>query len=258
MKYTLLTGASSGIGYELSKILASHHHNLILVARSADKLDQLKSELPSDIDVIVYPLDLTDEDKTDVFLSWLDDGNYQIDLLVNNAGRGLLSDYLESDYEDQASMVRLNILSLMKLSHHVGNMMKKQGQGTILNISSIAAYTSGPYMSVYYASKAFVTSFSEGLAEELKPYNIKVKVVAPGPTSTGFEKQAHMENSKAFKLFAPASAYDVALFAYNALDKKRIVYNYGLGVKASNFFCRLLPRIIPRLFIKRLNQNRKD
>ncbi|MBR2808862.1 MAG: SDR family NAD(P)-dependent oxidoreductase, partial [Erysipelotrichaceae bacterium] len=75
MKYTLLTGASSGIGYELSKILASHHHNLILVARSADKLDQLKSELPSDIDVIVYPLDLTDEDKTDSFLNWLDDGN---------------------------------------------------------------------------------------------------------------------------------------------------------------------------------------
>lgn len=246
MTYALITGASGGIGMELAYIMASKGHNLILVARSTDKLNEIKAEIEEKykVKVKVISADLT---KTGSVEQVYEETKVMtVDVLVNNAGFGDCAAFLDSDWKHQRNMLELNVCALMEMSYLYGNDMKKSGRGKILNIASIAAVCAGPYMSVYYASKSCVLSFSQAMAEELKGSGVTVTALCPGPVETGFEKAANLENSKMFTYFKPASAKAVAKHGYNAMMKGRVVVFHGMTVKLINAAAKLAPRLFAR------------
>lgn len=255
MNYTLITGASSGIGYEFSKVFAKERHNLVLVARSKNKLLQLKSKLEQKYGVSVFILDkdLTSLNAVQEIFDLIQSKEISIDILINNAGFGYHSGFLDSNWYKQKNMIELNIIALMEMTYVFGNEMRIQGYGRILNLSSAAAFSSGPYMSIYYASKGFVLSFSEALAEELKGTGVTVTALCPGPTATGFETAADMKNSKMFTLFKPASASDVAKSGYKALMSGKTVKYHSIPTQLMNIGARLSPRNITRKFAKSIN-----
>ena len=195
MAYTLVTGASGGIGMALAKEFAKHGHDLIIVARTAEKLELLKTELEKEygIHVEAVAADLSKEAERESLFRYTQQKGMEVENLVNNAGFGDSNAFLEAAWVRQKNMVELNILALMHLTHLYGNEMKKKGKGRILNLSSVAAFSAGPYMSIYYASKGFVLSLSEAMFEELKGSGITVTALCPGPTATGFEKNAGMK-----------------------------------------------------------------
>ena len=161
----LITGASNGIGYELSKIFAKNGYNLVLIARSKSKLDNMKKKLEAQYGntTTVIVQDMTKEDAAEEIASLLDGYEINVYILVNNAGFGDHTGFLDSDWNKQKHMVELNITALIQMTYVFGAKMRRRGYGRILNLSSVAAFFSGPYMSIYYASKAFVLSFSEAV-----------------------------------------------------------------------------------------------
>lgn len=255
MKYSLITGATGGIGYEIAKVFAINKHNLILVARNKEKLEQIKNEFEKiySIAVVVIPMDLSNIDSGKYLYEKTTEDGYIVDNLVNNAGFGDLNGFLDSDWEKQYKMLQLNITTLMEMTYLYGNDMRKAGQGHIMNVASIAAFCAGPNMSNYYATKAYVLSFSEAIAEELKGTGVTVTALCPGPTSTGFEKAAKMDNSKMFTFFKPATAENVARYGYNKMMKGKVVAYYGVISKIMNIGVRLVPRSITRKLAKAIN-----
>lgn len=252
MNYVLITGASRGIGYELSQIFAKNHYNLILVARDQELLKNLQAKLISEYHVKVEIIcqDLTAEDACDKVYQITTQHKYAIDILINNAGYGDHTSFLEADYHKQDKMIDLNIKALMKLSYLYGNDMKNRRTGRILNIASVVAFCAGPYMAVYYATKAFVLSFSQALAEELKEYNITVTALCPGPTLTNFSATAHAQKSARFQKIKPMNATKVAKIGYKACLKGRTVKYCGFSTHMLNICSRLFPRVITRKFSK--------
>lgn len=160
---------------------------------------------------------------------------------MNNAGFGDKASFVDSDWNRQENMAKLNILALMKMTYVFGSDMKKRGRGRILNLSSVAAFSGGPNMSIYYASKAFVLSFSQSVNAELKPYGVTVTALCPGPTATGFEKAAGMKQSKMFSLF-PQKPHDVAEVGYRACMNGKAVKYHSPVTYGFNFLSRILPR----------------
>ena len=217
--YTLITGASGGIGYEFARVFAKENHNLILVARNIDKLEHIKKELELKYKIIVkvFSIDLSERDAANELYNKVNNSRLNVDNLVNNAGVGDWAGFLDSNWDRQYDMVQLNITSLMQVTYLFGNDMKENGAGHILNLSSVAAFSAGPYMSNYYASKGYILSFSQSIAEELKDTNVKVTAYCPGPTSTGFEKEAGMKESKMFTFIKPAKAKSVAEYGYKKI-----------------------------------------
>lgn len=243
--YALITGASGGIGKELAKVYAHKKYDLILVARNEKALDSVKSEIEKKYhrDVIVIPMDLTKENAADEIHEALKEMMIYPEVLVNNAGFGDKAAFVDSNWNKQENMVKLNILALMKLTYLFGADMKERGHGKILNLSSVAAFSGGPKMSVYYASKAFVLSFSEALNAELKSYGVSVTALCPGPTVTGFENAAGMKQSKMFTLF-PQKPRKVAKAGYKACEKGKAVKYHGPVTRGFNFLSRILPRSV--------------
>lgn len=252
----LITGASGGIGMEFARIFAQNGHDLILVARSRDKLEALKEELETRyaVDVGVYPADLTSSTEIENLYEYLTYANLRVDVLVNNAGFGDLGAFLDSAWERQQALIDLNITALVRLTYLIGNDMKKRGSGKIINLSSVAAFSAGPNMSLYYASKSFVLSFSESLAEELKGSGVTVTALCPGPTATGFEKNANMGKSVMFSRFKPATAEQVAKAGYHAAMRGKNVKYHGFVTYAFNIASRLLPRSAARSFASGMNR----
>lgn len=189
MKETvLITGASSGIGKVFALEYAKLGKNLVLTARSEDKLKDIKKELEEkfSIEVKLITMDLIKENSAKLIYEEIEREKIQIDILVNNAGFGISGEFHTRDFLSQRDQIMLNNVSLVDLTYYIIQGMKKNGKGIIINIASTAAFQPLPYMSVYAATKAFVLSFSEGLYEEYKSYGIKVTAVCPGPTSTNF------------------------------------------------------------------------
>lgn len=244
--YCLITGASGGIGLEFARVFAKNGYNLILVARSNDKLESLKKELETrySIKAVAYSADLTSCVEIEQLHKYVIESNLQVDILVNNAGFGDLCAFLDSKWDRQQALIDLNITALVKLTYLFGNDMRKRGTGRIINLSSVAAFSAGPYMSLYYASKSFVLSFSEALAAELDGTGILVTALCPGPTSTGFEKNAHMGKSVMFSRFKTATAKDVAEAGYRAAMRGKNIKYHGFVTNAFNIATRLLPRRI--------------
>lgn len=240
----LITGASQGIGEASASLFARKGYDLVLVARNAEKLAALKTQLIAAHGrrVEIIAIDLTETDAPLTLLEILREKGITIDILVNNAGMGDCAPYLASSWEKQQDMVTLNIMALMQMTYVFGKEMKQRGHGRILNVASIAGLCAGPYMSVYYATKAFVIAFSEALAMELKEDGVTVTCLCPGPTSTGFMEKAHMGESPAFKVFPLAKAEQVAKLGVEATLKGKELVIHGIGGHLLNVGVHLLPR----------------
>lgn len=188
MKFTLITGASGGIGEAFARRLAEDNHNLILVARSEEKLHQICDELMLKHQITAHyiALDLTEFESDKKLFEETEKHNFEIDWLINNAGFGSMGDFAELELERELQMIDLNISALVALTHRYLPKMRERKSGVIINVSSTASFQAIPYMATYAATKAFVTSFSEAVAEENREFNIQITAVCPGPTETNF------------------------------------------------------------------------
>ena len=251
----LITGGSGGIGLCLAREFAANGNDIILVSSSEDRLMRAKAELERDYDVSVsyVAADLASHGGADELYRKVSETGKTVDVLVNNAGFGDYAEFVESDWAKQERMVTLNVTTLMHLCHLFGAEMKKRGEGRILNIASCAAFVPGPYMSVYYASKAFVLSFSEALYEELKEYGVYVTALCLGPTTTGFTSAADMGKCTMFKKIKPDTPEAVAKTGYKAVMKGKAVKYHGMPTKLTNLGSRLAPRFLTRISSKNIN-----
>jgi short-subunit dehydrogenase len=243
-KLALITGASGGIGYELAKLFAGDHHDLVLVARSADKLAQLADELQRQFGVTAkaVTLDLSAPGASKDLFDRLHDEGIAIDVLVNNAAYGMYGDFASMGLNEISGQIELNIAALTQLTRLFLPAMVERKSGKILNIASIAGFQPGPLMAVYYASKAYVISFSEAIANELKGSGVTVTCLCPGPTDTGFQGRAGVENSRLFKQFGPMDAKTVARDGYRATMKGKTLAISGV----KNLILAEAVRIAPR------------
>ena len=240
----LITGASSGIGYELAKIFAADHHDLILVARNLDKLNGLKSELEGKygIKAMVIPADLSIPHIADEIYYDLSNKEIEVDFLVNNAGLGDYGFFVDADWKKQAQMLQLNVVALTHLTKLFLRGMIERRNGKIMNVASTAAFQPGPLMAVYYATKAYVLHFSEALANEVKGTGVTVTTLCPGPTESGFRSAATMGASRMFKIMLVPTAADVARFGYRAMMKGQTVAIHGVLNYLLSFSVRFTPR----------------
>lgn len=245
MSTALITGASGGIGKAFAQELAARKTNLVLVARSTEKLNQLAKELQEQykIQVEVIVKDLTEANATDAVFYAIKDKGLTIDLLINNAGFGDYGDFAEGDGERQIKMIQLNILALVDLTHKFLPLMRQRRAGSIINVSSITGFQPMPYISVYAASKAFIVSFSQALWAENRDYGVRILVACPGPTETSFFTEAKFPKSLAGaknKISTPEQVVDDALKALEKGDCT--VVSGGLGNKLIANLHRFLPR----------------
>ncbi len=259
METALITGASSGIGLELAKIFAAHNYNLILVARREERLREIAQELTSqDVQVHIIPSDLSEVDASQKLFDETQKRGLPVDILVNNAGFGLEGSFLETDWEKEDEMICLNILTLTGLTKYFMHHMVEQGKGKILNVASTAAFLPGPFMSVYYASKAYVLSFSKALAYELKDTNVTVSVLCPGPTKTEFQDRAGVQNSALFsgKRMPVSTAREVAQAGFNGLMKGKTVIIPGLLNRIGVVGSRFSPSSVTNRMVEELHRSR--
>jgi uncharacterized protein len=216
---TLITGASGGIGYELAKFFANDHYNLVLVARSGGKLTQFADELQRQFGVSVKPvaLDLTAAPAPQFLFDQLLREGVVIDILVNNAGYGALGEFAQIPLEEDLGQIHLNVTALTHLTKIFLGPMLERRSGKILNVASTAGFQPGPRMAVYYATKAYVISFSEALANELQGTGVTVTCLCPGATDTGFAERAGNDQTRLFKQLRPMDAKTVARDGYGGL-----------------------------------------
>lgn len=244
----LITGASSGIGMELAKIHASKGRDLVIVARRLDELPQLKNQLEKDfkVNVSVIQIDLMLPNAASKLYSMIKEQKIEIDYLFNNAGLGGYGNFQERELDKELNMIQLNIVALTELTHLVLQDMIIRKQGKILNTASTAGLMPGPLQSVYFATKAYVVSFSQGIAYELRDKNITVTALCPGPVQTGFEEAAGMKGSGLFDKVA--SAESTAKKGYRAMEKGALIVITDSTLKfAANWIIPLAPR---RLVLK--------
>lgn len=254
----LVTGASSGIGLEMARIHARNGDDLVLVARSEGKLHELKRSLEKsgDIDVRVIAKDLASQGAAREIHSGLTSEAVKIDYLINNAGIGDYGLFHESSWEKQAAMIELNVKSLTRLAHLFSGDMVRQGSGRIMNVASTASFQPGPLMSVYYATKHYVLAFSEAIAQELDEYGISVTALCPGPTESGFQKQAEMEESHLVTAFPLPSAREVAEYGYRAMMNGKRVAVHGMMNKFLAQSVRFAPRKLSTAVVRKLQETR--
>src|SRR6185436_4814589 len=218
--YTLITGGTSGIGYELAKIFANNGHNLILVSRDEADLTITRNELLElGVEVLIISKDLFDRQTPFDLYNEICSKGFDVDILVNNAGQGQYGEFSETNIYRELSIIQLNISSLVVLTKLFLQDMIKKGDGKIMNLSSIASKAPGPLNSVYHATKAFVQSFTQAIAEEVKDKGITVTALLPGATDTDFFNKADMQQSKLVKEGKLDDAKKVAKDGYDALMK---------------------------------------
>ena len=248
----LITGASGGIGAELARLFAADGYDVLLVARRAEKLSALKTELEAAHHITVTTLaqDLTEADAAQAVFDFAQSQGIFVDALVNNAGFGDWGFFAQSDLQKQQKMLRLNIGALTELTHLFLPQMIARGSGRMLQVASVASFMPGAKMAVYYASKAFVRSFSEALSVELRKTKSGVTVTAlcPGPVKTDFWDTAQAGKSSLFKHFFFADAPSVARCGYKALQKGKVLAVPGLSVR----FAVALTKLLPRAWVRKL------
>jgi short-subunit dehydrogenase len=255
--FTLITGASGGIGHDLAMLAAGEGKNLVLAARSADKLDQLAEKIRKNTkaEIISISVDLSEESGVKKLISEISTKNIQIDTLINNAGFGDFGDFANADLSKNMEMIRLNISALTQLNHFALQGMLKAGNGKIMNVASTAAFMPGPGMAVYYASKAYVLSFSEALTRELKGTGVTVTTLCPGPTDTDFASSAGLGKSLMHRMLPPATSMAVAKAGYKAMMKGKAIEIPGFMNKMSSLTPRFTPRSVVRNLIYGIHKN---
>ncbi|MGF1582596.1 MAG: SDR family NAD(P)-dependent oxidoreductase [Gemmataceae bacterium] len=249
----LITGASSGIGLELAKLFATDKSNLVLVARSQDKLEKLADELRKThgVEVVVVVADLSDPAAPKAIYDQLDATGITIDVLVNNAGFGILGPLADSKVDEQMGMVQVNMAALTHLSHLFLPGMVERKRGGILNVGSVAGFLPGPNMAVYYATKAYVLHFSEGLAEEVRDKGVTVTCLTPGPTETSFGQVSGMDKTSLFQKNV-MGVEAVAKAGHRGFRKGKVIVTPGIRNKMTPLFIRLGPRWLVRKIAKGL------
>lgn len=254
----LITGSTSGIGEALARRFAMNGFNLVVVSRDESHVNTVSARLEREFGVTVIGLaeDLTDPAAPQRLKQELDSREIQVEVLVNNAGRAAKGSFHEVPLEDQLKMLHLNIEALVRLTRLYLPEFLARGHGKILNVGSIAGFQPGPLLAVYHASKAFVVSFSEAIAEELADSPVSVTCLCPGPTDTEFFARAHMEDSRVAQNESMlADPEDVAAGGYKALMNGDRVYVHGGMNKALTFMRRLMPESIQAKFNERLYES---
>ena len=248
----LITGASGGIGEEFARLLAADGYRLVLVARREDTLNELAKVLGDSHRVVAADLSIRGEAERVAVEAG------PVDVLINNAGHADFGPFAEADLAKTVGMLELNVVSLTVLTRLVVEGMVERGEGRILNVASTAAFQPGPLMSVYYATKAYVLSFTEALAEELRGTNVTATALCPGPTASGFQARAEMESSRLVKGRTLAQAGDVARIGYRAMQRGDVVVVPGLRNKIFASSVRFTPRPVLRRVVHRLQRPTDD
>jgi hypothetical protein len=258
MKAALITGASSGIGLELAHVMAKEKHNLVLVARSIDKLNALADELiqTHGIKVQTYKADLSNPKEIKNLYTQTQNDDIEISYLINNAGFGEYGNFVENDWEKLNEMMQLNMVSLVHLTKLYAQNMVSSKFGKIMNVASTAAFQPLPYLGVYAATKSFVLSFSEAIASELKDHGITVTALCPGLTETGFVEAANMEDTKFLNKAKAgmATAEEVAEYGYEAMMKGKTVAVHGMINSLMAQSARFLPRDLVTKIAKKVQE----
>jgi hypothetical protein len=255
-KVALVTGASAGLGEQFAQLFAKDGHDVILVARSASRLEALASKLEQEhqVKAHVLPGDLGRPEVPQQLFEQVRAKGLEVEFLVNNAGFGSTGPFLEQELAKEVEMVEVNCTALLKLTHLFARPMRERGSGRILNVASTAGFQPGPYMATYFATKAFVVSFSEALAHELKGTGVTVTCHCPGATRTEFAARAGNENSRLFQRPGVAEAPEVAADAYGAMMKGRVLAVHGMLNWMAMQSLRLSPRAMVRAVTASLNQ----
>jgi short-subunit dehydrogenase len=259
MKETvLITGASSGIGLELAKCFAADGCQLVLVARNRDAMEKLAEELRREnkIEAIVFPADLSLPETPKQIFEKLSAQKISVDVLVNNAGFGAHGAFVEMSLPRQLEMLQVNITALTELTGLFLPGMIQRKRGGILNVGSVAGFQPGPGMAVYYATKAFVLSFTEALAEELLVTGLTVSVLCPGPTESNFGSVARGKKVRQVKT-SKMSAEAVAIYGHRAFRRKKLTAVPGIQNKIFVFLNRIVPRWFPRKVVKFYNRTKE-
>lgn len=249
----LITGASSGIGLELARVHAKKGGDLVLVARRIDRLNEIKEELTEkhNIEVMVIERDLAVPTAGENLYKEIKEKDLKIEYLINNAGFGGHGYFYEREWSRDRDMIQLNIMTLTELTRMFLPEMVERGSGRILNVASMAGFLPGPFQAVYYATKAFVLSFSEAIASELDGSGVTVTALCPGPTKTEFEEVADVAGSKAFMI--QASVESVARYGYKSMLKGRAVAVPGsTNQLLVSYLLRMTPKNVTRRVSKML------
>lgn len=241
--HALITGASSGIGKELAKVFAQNNYDLVLVSQNQERLEAVANELRANysIDIRIIAKNLVSYDSAKEIYEQVSSDGIEITALVNDAGMGIGGKFTDISLERQIDIVKLNIEALISLTHMFLQPMLKQNKGEILNVGSIAGFEPGPLLAVYHASKAFVISFSQSLAEELKDTDIQISCLCPGATDTNFFKRAGIENTKVLKSDKLADPAVVAQEGFNALMNGNTIFVHSAKNKTFTFLRRVTP-----------------
>jgi uncharacterized protein len=256
MATALVTGASNGIGLELARVHASKGDNLVLVARNLDKLNDIKSELEKKFNVKVYNIgkDLSKPDAALEVYNETTQQKIQIDYLINNAGFGDFGMFVETDWQKELQMINLNITTLTQFTKLYLQDMVKRGNGKIMNVASTAAFQSGPTMAVYYATKAYVLSFSEAVDNEVSDKGVTVTTLCPGATESGFQAAAAMEESALVKGKKLPTSKEVAEYGYKSMMSGKTVAIHGM----MNYLMANSVRFTPRALVVKLTRLIQD
>lgn len=256
MATALITGASNGIGLELAKVHASKGGDLVLVARNKSRLDELKIELENQFSIKVYVIgkDLSLNNSAKEVYEETTKQNIQIDYLINNAGFGDFGMFVETDWNKELQMINLNITTLTQFTKLYLQDMVKRKAGKIMNVASTAAFQSGPTMAVYFATKAYVLSFSEAVDNEVSDKGVTVTTLCPGATESGFQAAAAMEESNLVKGKKLPTSKEVAEYGYASMMKGKTVAIHGL----MNWILANSVRFTPRAIVVKLTRKIQD
>ena len=254
-KYTLITGGTEGIGFELAKLYGKDNENLILVARDENKLKEKKAFLEKEynIEVLILSTDLSVDNSYENIIKFVDEKNIVVDKLINNAGIGSFGEFHLGKDGFEEKIIGINIISLTNLTKHFLKEMVERKSGGILNVASTAAFVGGPKMAMYYSTKAYVLSLTEAIHDEVKNYGVKVSCLCPGPVRTSFQSKAGIKKSESAKKYL-MSAEDVAKEGYKKFEKNKAIIIPGFKNKLLVIGNKLIPRALSRKIIQMTNK----
>jgi uncharacterized protein len=251
----LITGASGGIGKELAKLFAKDGFNLVLVARSNENLMKVKKEieLNNSITIHTFSKDLSKESEIITLKEEISNHTIQIDYLINNAGFGLFGEFIDTDLKEELNMIDLNIRTVTHLTKIFLPGMVERNNGGVMNIASTAAFQPGPLMTVYYATKAYVLSFTEALQNEMKGTNVKISAICPGATETNFGSRANLNESKLFQS-GLSDVKEVAKTSYDGFMNGKTIVIPGLTNKFLASSVRFMPRKMVTSIVRKIQR----
>lgn len=246
-----------GIGKHISLELAKRGYDLVLTSRNKELLEQLQKECKqtTGVEVYVYPLDLAAPGSSQTLYDWTVQQKLNIDVLINNAGFGDYGSFYTSSYDKVSEMIQVNVSSLTQLTRLFLPSMIQKAQGYVMNIASVAGFVPGPYMAVYYATKAYVLSFSEAVAEEVRGTGVIISAFCPGATETAFFDRAAAGNNPLFKNIPMPKASEVAAYGVKSLFRGKIVSVHGVINQINVFMIKWFPR---RFLIRMLAKFQKS